>query len=144
MQRPTIQKVVCYVTASDTLLVLKHIDYPLEETGLQVPAGTLKQGESPKETAIRELFEETGLHMLEPVFLGEQIYDMAPSKNEIQHRHYFHFKFEGEVTPRWSSQEEHDGERAPTRFECFWIPLSHGQVLSAGRGALLWKLGIIS
>lgn len=140
MQRPTIQKVVCYVTSADALLLIKHVDYPLEVTGVQVPAGTVHNGETPEEAAVRELFEETGIYGPMPVYLGEQDYDMAPTKNEIQHRHYFHFKFIGKVRERWFSQEEHDGEKDATRFECFWIPLEHGQVLSAGRGALLWQL----
>lgn len=140
-QRPTVHKVVCYVTYESRLLVIKHVDYPLEITGIQVPAGTVRENEDVEVAAIRELFEETSIHGLaRPVFLGTQEYDMWPSKNEIQYRHYFHFVYQGEKRERWLSQEEHDGEYEPTRFECFWIPLADGHVLSAGRGALLWKL----
>jgi hypothetical protein len=37
-------------------------------------------------------------------------------------------------------QEDHDGEQEPTRFECFWIPLSAAHVLQSGQDALLGRL----
>ncbi|GAA3710398.1 hypothetical protein GCM10023082_05360 [Streptomyces tremellae] len=47
----------------------------------------------------------------------------------------------GSSTPeRWPSQEDHDGEQEPTRFECFWIPLETAHVLQSGQGALLGLL----
>lgn len=35
---------------------------------------------------------------------------------------------------------EEDGEREPTRFECFWIPLEAAHVLQTGQGALVGRL----
>jgi hypothetical protein len=46
-----------------------------------------------------------------------------------------------EPTPeQWASQEDHDGEQDPTRFECFWIPLEAAHILQSGQGALLGRL----
>ncbi len=138
MTTPVVSKVVCYVTCGDELLVFTHVDYPMEVTGVQVPAGTLRHGENPLDAAVRELGEETGIVCsAEPTLLGTQEYDMRPSKNEIQFRHYYHFVYDGKMVDSWFTQEEHDGLLPPTKLRCFWIPLEDGHVLSAGRGALL-------
>jgi 8-oxo-dGTP pyrophosphatase MutT (NUDIX family) len=136
------QKVVCYVVRGDELLVFRHLDEPWDESGLQVPAGSVEPGESPEEAALREANEETGLHSLRLVRkLGETDYDMSPSRNEVQHRHVFHLSTDEETPPRWASYEEDpDDGSGVIRFECFWIPLTRGHVLSGGQGALLGRL----
>jgi hypothetical protein len=48
---------------------------------------------------------------------------MSPYRYEVQRRHVFHLALPGAAPERWASQEDHDGEAPPTRFECFWIPL---------------------
>ncbi len=40
---PTLKKVFAYITRGDKLLVFRHADFP--EAGIQVPAGTAKEGE---------------------------------------------------------------------------------------------------
>ena len=55
------QKVVCYIVRDGRLLVFKHLDEPWDESGLQVPAGSIKADETPEDAAIREASEETGL-----------------------------------------------------------------------------------
>lgn len=55
------EKVVCYVTHQDRLLVFTHLDVPLTVAGVQVPAGTIEPGETPRQAALREVREETGL-----------------------------------------------------------------------------------
>jgi hypothetical protein len=105
-------------------------------------AKSVEPGESPEEAALREANEETGLHSLRLVRkLGETDYDMSPSRNEVQHRHVFHLSTDEETPPRWVSYEEDpDDGSGVIRFECFWIPLTRGHVLSGGQGALLGRL----
>lgn len=135
------EKVLVYVVRDEQLLVLRHTEYSYEEVGIQVPAGSIRSGETPEDAALREAREETGLHEFEIVRkLGEVEYDISPYRFEIQRRHVFQLKLTEETPARWKSQEDHDGEREPTHFECFWIPLVAAHILQAGQGALLGRL----
>lgn len=44
----------------DRVYLLKQYRYPIDDWIWEIPAGTLEEGESPEECAIRELEEETG------------------------------------------------------------------------------------
>ena len=56
-------KVIAYIVRSDSLVAFVHENDadPLFESGLQVPAGTMHDGEEPAAAVLREAFEETGL-----------------------------------------------------------------------------------
>src|SRR5215207_5415661 len=53
-----VDKAFAYITSRRGLLVFTHADFP--DAGVQVPAGTIRQGERPDLAAVREVFEETG------------------------------------------------------------------------------------
>ncbi|MEV6979013.1 NUDIX domain-containing protein [Kitasatospora sp. NPDC093806] len=140
-EKTTVHKVLAYVVRDGRLLVFRHTGRSAEEVGLQVPAGTIRAGESPEAAALREAREETGLDGLAVVReLGESVYDITPYRFEVQHRHVFHLQLTGPAPHRWASREDHDGEHEPTAFECFWIPLADAHVLQSGQGALLGRL----
>jgi len=87
------QKVVCSFVRDGRLLVFKHLDEPWDESGIQVPAGSVKPGEAPETAALREACEETGLTSLRLVRrVGESHYDMTPYRSEMHHRHVFHLE----------------------------------------------------
>jgi 8-oxo-dGTP pyrophosphatase MutT (NUDIX family) len=140
--RPRKEKVVCYIVRDGRLLVFKHLDEPWDESGLQVPAGSIQPGESPEVAAIREASEETGLTALRLVRkVGESQYDMAPYRPETHHRHVFHLEVDEPTPDRWVSTEDDPGDGSgPKRFECYWIPLTQGHALAGGQGALLGNL----
>ncbi|WP_030488700.1 NUDIX hydrolase [Micromonospora chokoriensis] len=134
-------KVLCYVVRDGKLLVFRHTNYSYEEVGIQVPAGSIRVGETPEAAALREAREETGLNDFKIVRkLGETEYDISPYRFELQRRHVFHLELTEPTSERWMSQEDHDGEQEPTHFECFWIPLEGAHILQSGQGALLGRL----
>ncbi|WP_433661124.1 NUDIX hydrolase [Nocardia sp. CA-128927] len=134
-------KVLCYIVRDGKLLVFRHSDYSWEEVGVQVPAGSIRAGEAPEDAALREAREETGLSNFSiRRKLGEAEYDISPYRFEIQNRYFFELELHEQAPERWMSQEDHDGQGEPTKFECFWIPLEAAHVLQSGQGALLGRL----
>lgn len=141
MELPLIRKVVVYCVHERQLLVFRHLDYPIEQTGLQVPAGSLEAGEDPATGALRELCEETGHTTYRIVrSLGTALYDIRPLRPELHERHFFQAAITAPLPARWQSAEVDHPGLAPVRFECFWIPLEHGHVLANGFGALLGQI----
>ncbi|MFI8103484.1 NUDIX domain-containing protein [Streptomyces sp. NPDC086023] len=142
-EKTTKAKALCYIVRDGRLLVHRHTDFPWEEVGVQVPAGSIREGETPEAAALREAREETGLTDFKVVRkLGVTSYDMGPYRAEIQERHVFLLELTEPTPARWPSQEDHDGHGEPTRFECFWIPLETAHVLQSGQGALLGLLDV--
>jgi 8-oxo-dGTP pyrophosphatase MutT (NUDIX family) len=136
-------KVLCYIVRDGRLLVFRHRDFGPEVVGIQVPGGTIRPDESPEHAALREAREETGLHRYTIIRkLGEFDYDLGPRHLEVQHRHVFHLALAEPTPHRWFSQEDHDGQRPPTRLECFWIPLEAAHVLQSGQGTLLGRIAL--
>ncbi|MFE2728829.1 NUDIX domain-containing protein [Kitasatospora sp. NPDC059327] len=140
-EKVTREKVLAYVVRDGELLVFRHADNTYEEVGIQVPAGSVRPGEKPEDAVLREAQEETGLTGFTIVSkLGVTEYDMTPYRRELQRRHVFHLELAADTPQRWMSQEDHDGEQEPTRFECFWVPLQAAHILQSGQGALLGQL----
>jgi ADP-ribose pyrophosphatase len=63
-----------------TLVMIKQYRYPLHKALLEFPAGHIENGENPKDTAVRELSEETGYHSKEI----EYIYAYHPSVSKTR------------------------------------------------------------
>jgi 8-oxo-dGTP diphosphatase len=143
MSARSVQKVFAYVTRMDppALLVFRQPVSP--EVGIQVPAGTLEEGEDPAAGVLREVREETGLAALVlRRFLGTARYDMKEfGRAEIQVRHFFHLECQQSTPERWSHEETGGGIHAPIEFELFWAPLPDGvPPLIGGHGAMLQQL----
>jgi 8-oxo-dGTP pyrophosphatase MutT (NUDIX family) len=116
-----IRKATAVVTRGDgtarEVLVFAHA-----RTGLQLPAGTVKESETFEAAAIRELAEETGLIdatlQAELGFLDE----ISEGGNPF-HRHIFHFEPAGPVEERWDHPCDCGDE-----ITLFWIPFETGRL----------------
>ncbi|ACU37271.1 NUDIX hydrolase [Actinosynnema mirum] len=138
--KPTVRKVVAFVVHGGRLAVFRQDD---EDSGLQVPAGTLRPGERPEHGALREAAEETGLPNLRVVtHLGRYHHDLSPLREEVQDRSVFLLALDGHPPERWDSAETHDGLLPPTPLHFYWVPLDDPELdeLVAGQGTLLDKI----
>jgi 8-oxo-dGTP diphosphatase len=143
------RKAFVYITHRHRLLVFSHPDFP--EAGIQVPAGTLREGEEPVDGAVREAREETGLANLRLVsFLGCCDYPV-PEWNQLHRRYFFHLACDEPPGERWQHWETDpsQGTARPICFEFFWADLPDGlPALQPGHGgmlpALLAGLGLSS
>ncbi len=119
-----VEKVVAYITRNSQLLVFQHTKHP--EAGIQVPAGTLEQGEISAEAVLREAYEETGLTALRVVrFLGTREHDVhVLGRPQRQHRHFFHLETDEACPLTWLHWEmSPSDETAPVEFRLYWVPL---------------------
>jgi len=136
-------KVLAYITHGDHLLVFTHPDVP--EAGVQVPAGTVEDGERFADAVMREACEETGLTNLTLVrWLGEQTFNFSDfGRDEIHHRYFYHLRCDGDPPATWRHNEDDpsEGGPGPIVFEFFWARLPHAvPELIADHGMMLPKL----
>jgi 8-oxo-dGTP pyrophosphatase MutT (NUDIX family) len=118
-------KVVLYVTYEDTLLVFREPAYP--HIALQVPGGTVEDGEDIEAAARRELFEETGLaDVASLALLGIRDYNFHSKGRACSHlRHHFHITLAGTPRQRWSHWEQDSSlGLGPIEFDLFWMPFA--------------------
>lgn len=136
-------KAFAYITRRGRLLVFRHPLAP--EAGIQVPAGTIREQERPKDAVMREAREETGLTgLVLDCFLGEQRRDMSDvGRPEIHHRYFFHVPCMTTPPLTWQHYETDPfgGSAEPVLFEFFWVPLSSDPPeLMADHGIMLPRL----
>jgi 8-oxo-dGTP diphosphatase len=136
-------KVYAYITHRDRLLIFRHTHFP--EAGLQVPGGTVEEGEPLEAAVLREAAEESRLEGLQLVsYLGSQDYDLDALGwgRGAQRRHFFHLTLDEETPETWLSYEWNpsDGGPAPIEFEFFWVPLNQAPELAGDQGVKLAQL----
>jgi 8-oxo-dGTP pyrophosphatase MutT (NUDIX family) len=142
-----VRKVLAYVTREREgmreLLVFVHRDYP--EAGLQVPAGTVKEGEEIESALLREVAEETGLAAWRVVRkLG--VYDYwNESTGRWNERHVFHLTAMDDAPDHWQWVETGGGEVAELEgyvFQFRWVGLDEMVELAGSQGDYLYTLNI--
>ena len=135
----TVKKVVAYITRGDELLVFTHRDFP--EAGVQVPAGTVEEGETLDAAVLREVQEETGLPptaVRNTAFLGRCLWKAGPYCHE---RYFYHLLLTAAVPDTWLHYETSGGKSEPIAFSFYWVKRNDPCLRLAGeQDALLWKL----
>ena len=138
----TRRKAFAVIIHAGRIVLLHHPDHP--EAGIQIPAGTMEDGETPEAAVLREAFEETGLPGLRIVrFLGREQIDMRPfGKAEWHDRWFFLLALEADPDAHhrdaWERIEEtpFDGG-PPVRFVLRWTSLADVPPLIGGHDRFL-------
>ena len=135
-------KVLAYVTRVRDgvveLLVHEHRDAP--EAGIQVPAGSVEEGENLEAAVLRELREETGITAA--AIAGRiEVYDWF---NDVtrrwNRRNVYHLRC-GVTDERWTHRVGGDGEDEGMAFDCWWMPIGEAERRLVGdQGRSLGKI----
>ncbi|MCG7436466.1 NUDIX hydrolase [Lysinibacillus fusiformis] len=106
--------------------------------GIQVPKGTIEQGETPLEAVKREMLEETGLTTLVVQGLIAQDYFNHPS-GVLQKRYFYHLTTSDETMETWQHYPTGLNE-ADLLFSFYWISAEQDTLLAKGHGDYLYRL----
>jgi 8-oxo-dGTP pyrophosphatase MutT (NUDIX family) len=104
------------------LLVFDHRDHP--EAGTQIPAGTVEDGETLETAVFREVFEESGLRLLDPGRLLGKFDYTFDSARQRELRHVFHVHLDSPTKEQWQHTVGGDGEDQGMVFQYRWVPLT--------------------
>jgi 8-oxo-dGTP diphosphatase len=121
----TRHRAYAYITHRNQILLFTHPR--ASESGIQVPAGTIREGEDPATGALREATEETGLTDLKIVgFLAQDTRDMRDcGTEELQFRWFYHLACESTPPETWTHGEFDANGILLHPFDFFWAPLSN-------------------
>lgn len=97
--------------ALNRFLVVRQFRKPSGCFTFELPGGVVRGGETPEETALRELKEETGLQLSTSRFLFTLDLDLSTSI----HRTHVFTAFQPSLSPAISGE-----------FECLWTPWGDG------------------
>lgn len=105
--------------------------------GIQIPKGTVEDGETPLEAVLREMVEETGLTNLKVKGLIAQ--DYAEHYSGAIHKRYFYHLLSNESRPTWQHNPTGLNE-GNLRFTFYWIEENDNVVLTKGHGDYLYRV----
>lgn len=136
------KKVYAYITREKEgimqLLVHTHRDIP--EAGVQVPGGTVDEGETLEEAVLREVLEEAGLRdLFIERFVGDYM-TYVKEKQEYQKRHFFHMTLLQNINDSWDHTVSAGEEDEGLVFSYKWINIVNCPSLAARQDEFLHVL----
>ena len=136
------KKVHAYITREKEgvmqLLVFKHRD--IHEAGIQVPGGTVDEGETLEAAILREVQEESGLrHLCIERFLADYIIHMK-EKQEYEKRHFFHVTLLTDVKDTWEHIVSAGEKDQGLAFSYEWVNIAKCPELAGKQGEFLHLL----
>ncbi|WP_319559674.1 8-oxo-dGTP diphosphatase [Marispirochaeta sp.] len=122
---PTEQAVLCFIVSGDQVLLI-HKKTGLGKGKINLPGGRIEAGETPRDAAVRETREETGLTPLDPEERVELSF-VFTSGYSLHGRAFFASSYEGEMTetdeadPFWCDLDKIPYEQM-WEDDPLWIP----------------------
>ncbi|WP_458188711.1 NUDIX hydrolase [Haladaptatus sp. NG-WS-4] len=116
----TAEKAYAYVTRASTQTELLVFEHANQDVGVQVPKGTIEDGEDPRQAVIREVREESGLTDFESVrSITTDVWEHH-EKPKAYRRHFFHLEAD-ESCDEWRHTVTGDGEDEGIVYSYYWI-----------------------
>ena len=136
------KKVHAYITREKEgvmqLLVFRHRD--IHEAGIQVPGGTVDEGETLEVAILREVQEESGLrHLCIERFLADYIIHVK-EKQEYEKRHFFHVTLLTDVKDTWEHIVSAGEKDQGLAFSYEWVNIAKCPELAGKQGEFLHLL----
>ena len=125
---------VVYVVRERDLLVF------VGTSGFGVPGGATEPGETLEEAAVREVEEETGLHVAILRKLGVGREPGSFERDFVHESHYFEAAAPANVRDEWEHVVGGEGRERGSRVLCRFVPLVPGLRLHGGRDRYLSAL----
>lgn len=132
-----IRKVLGYITRGDQsdfeILVFEHKNNL--EAGLQVPGGTIEDGELVIDALFREIEEETGINREDLVLKGKvnKTNYYPENRNIVFERNIFHLAYIGTDHAEWEHCVASEGQDNGMTFCYRWIPVKELPKLAANQ-----------
>lgn len=103
-------KVYAYIVQGRDLVVFEQPHAP--EAGIQVPGGTVEEGEALDAAVLREAVEETGLPgLMIARYLGQHTRDMRDyGRSGYHQRHFYYLTCATTIPPCWQHWEQYSSE----------------------------------
>ncbi|MFP7478600.1 NUDIX hydrolase [Terribacillus saccharophilus] len=134
-----VEKVLAYILSSRNstyqMLVHEHKDIP--EAGLQIPGGTVDQGEDLAAALHREILEESGLLDLPSGELVASAPFLHPDKQEHQLRHFYLIQTRQQLPDTWEHQVFGSGADNGLVFRYKWYDITSIPPLAASQDQFL-------
>lgn len=118
---------------SNHLLLFTHPDHP--EAPIQIPGGSVEEGEDIEAALYREIKEETGMIGLKiKRKIGVSEMPSILNKNEILERHCYLLEAPPQVKDEWIHTVEGDGLDSGIRFQFSWYKINTNFTLTGDLG----------